>query len=125
MILRRHHRGGFFTVELLTSLMLVIAILAAFAYSLIQFSHLSDILMTRQRAALAAEAVLNEIRGGHEPSKTELAARFTDLTFEVHRRPGLGDWESLTLVTVEVRGTADGGVPIRVLLEGYVREVSP
>jgi Tfp pilus assembly protein PilV len=125
MTRRRHRRTGFFTLEVLTSLLLVTTVLAVFAYSLTQFARLSSVLMTRQRAALVAEAVLNEIRAGHEPAPAEFATRFAGLTFEIQRQPGTDAWKGLTRVTVQVRGTASGGAPVRARLDGYVREVSP
>jgi len=125
MILSRHRRTGFFTLEVLTSLVLVTTVLAAFAYSLAQFTRFSNLLMTRQRATLAAEAVLNEIRAGHEPTPTELAERFRDLTFAIQREPGTGDWKGLSRVSVEACGTVSGGAGVRARLVGYVREVSP
>lgn len=122
---QRTLRCGFFTVEVLASLMLVIFILMVFAYGLTQFSHLSDVLMTRQRAALAAEAVLNEIRSGYEPTNAQLAARFRDLSFEIQQTAGTGEWDDLTRVTVMVRGTAACGRPVRFALDGYIRKVLP
>jgi hypothetical protein len=125
MTRRRHHRTGIFTLEALTSLILVTTVLALFAYSLAQFARLSDVLMTRQCAALAAEAVLNEIRAGHEPTTGELASRFGGMTFDVQRQAGTDAWKGLTRITVSVSGTASGGAPVRMRLDGYVREVSP
>ncbi len=124
MTMRQYQRNGLFTIELLASLLLVISILAVFAYHMTRFAHLSDILMTRQRAALAAEAVLNETRAGHEPSAADLATRCPRLTFEVQRRPGAGVWSGFTRITVKVQGAALGGLPVRTVLEGHIPEVA-
>ena len=117
-------KTAFLTVEFLASLVLVTTILVLFAHQLTQFARLSDVLLVRQRTTLAAEAVLNEIRSGHEPMPAELSARFSGLTFEIRRQSGSGAWDGQTRVTVDARGTASGGVPVRVTLSGYVREVS-
>lgn len=125
MTLHQRRRTGFIILEVLSSLVLVTLILALFADSLTQFARLSDVLLTRQRATLAAEAVLNEIRTGHQPSDAELAARFKALTFEIQRRPGTDAWDGMTRVTVKVQGTASGGVPVRVCMEGWLRKGQP
>jgi hypothetical protein len=109
-------------LEVLAASLLVAGLLSLFALALTQFAGNSDLLLAKQRAVMAAEAVLNEIRSGREPTPAEFSARFRKMTLHVERHPCSGRWEGLTLVTVRIRTTARGDTPVVVRLDGCIRE---
>lgn len=112
-------------LELIVAIGLIVGVLTLFTLSITQFAGQSDVLLTRQQAMMAAEAVLNEVRNGNQPAPEAFAARFVDMTVEVSRKPGKGQWRGLTHVIVSVATTAHERTPIRVSLGGYIREVRP
>ena len=122
MIGKRNQRSAIVLLEAVVATTLIAGVLAILTQAIVQFARQSDVLVTRQRAMLAAEAVLNEIRNGHEPTSESFAARFPAMRFEVTRTEGDGDWVGCRHVIVKVRATTNRGVTVRVRLDGYVRE---
>lgn len=116
------NRRSFLLAETLGASVLLAGILALFALAMVQFVENNDILLARQKSILAAEAAINEIRAGHDIVSDAFSSRFGDMTFNVHREPGSGQWQGFTLVTVEVCSQPKFEKTIRVRLKGYLRE---
>lgn len=112
-------------LEAVVATTLIAGVLALLTQTIVQFARQSDVLVTRQRAMLAAEAVLNEIRNLHEPTSESFAARFPAMRFEVMRKQGDAAWAGCRHVIVKVYATTNRKAVVRVRLDGYVRESVP
>lgn len=117
-------RPGVILLEVVLALSLVLGILVLFTAALTQFTSNNDVILARQRAYLAAESVLNELRAGVVVDRADFEERFDNMSIEdIQRRPGEGRWSGLTHVFVVVRTVAGrGGTTIRARLDGYMRE---
>jgi hypothetical protein len=112
-------------LEAMGALVIVAAMLALMSFVMTQLADHNRLVMTRQRATLAAESVLNELRAGEEFDAAAFGDRFPSMLATVIRTPGLGEWEGLALVQVRVDVTIHPGRVARGAARGYVREDSP
>src|SRR5437016_1550779 len=117
MRIRKILATAFFSLEAMAATVIVIEAMALFALIISSHVRTGDILAIRQRAALAAEAVLNEIRSGHEPAPAEFAARFPRMTLETRREPGADAWSGCTRLRVRIVARARNGTPTAVQVE--------
>lgn len=117
-------RRSFLLLEMIVATVLTAGALALFALALTQFVGYNGVLMARQNAALAGEAVLNEVRAGVEPDADHLSQRFPQMTFNITRSQGAGQWQGLDLVTIEVRTMPKYGKEISVRVCGYLEGAS-
>lgn len=115
-------RRAFLSLEVIFTIGLVLGVLSFFVFSLTGLTQHNDVMLARQRAFLAAEATLNEIRAGLEPDRAAFSERFGDLTVDVRRAPADGPWSGFQRVVVSVETVAGAGTPVRVWVGGYVRE---
>ena len=123
MIMKRNSQhGAFLLFEVLMATLLAAGIIAVFALALVQFAGGNDLILTKQRAVMAADGAMNNIRAGHEPTAEEFSASHPNMSLQVQRQAGTGPWEGLTRVTVRVETTARGNTPVRVRLDGYLPE---
>ena len=116
---RHDKRPAFFTVEMIAAIGIVLAVSTAFAIVMTGAARSSDLIATRQRAWLAAEAILNERRAGFAPSADDVWKRFR-ATAEMSESAGKGDWSGLTRVDLVVRAMTRRGEKIRVELSTYM-----
>jgi len=119
-------RRGVLLLETLASTSMIILLVGALAWVLVEYSNHVHVLRTRVRAAAAAESVLNEIRAGVTDDAIGFHERFKGLALQVDRQPGGNDWSGMTKVIVRVR-SAEAGESARPLAElaGYVAEGAP
>ncbi|MFQ5422760.1 MAG: hypothetical protein ACE5F9_02145 [Phycisphaerae bacterium] len=117
------HQRGIMLMEVVFTIFLVASALTLFTTALTQFTENTDIVLARQRATLAAEAVLNELRAGLSPDPGDLHRRFEGMTIEIHRRPGEGEWAGFTRVSVHVEVHVFGDRRVRTAVDAYVREL--
>src|SRR5215468_6595662 len=117
------NRRAFLTLEAIAATVIVIEALALFALFMTYYLRDTDVIQTQQRAGLAAEAVMNEIRAGQQPVPAEVEARLGVAACEITRQPASGTWAGFERVRVRVTAKARNGAAARVQLEGYVREV--
>lgn len=110
------------SLEVIFTIGLVLGVLTLFVIGLTHYTQHNDVMLARQRAVMAAESILSEIRVGLEPDQAAFAERFGGLTLEVNRSVGDGPWSGLVRVDVCVGTVAGAGTPVRVRLAGYVRE---
>ncbi len=116
------HQRGVILMEAVVTIVLVVGALTLFTTALTQFTENTDLVLARQRAALAAEAVLNELRAGVSPRPDELHRRFEDMTIDMSRRPGEGEWAGFTRVSVRVEVHVFGDRRVHTDVDAYVRE---
>lgn len=123
-----HHqsRRGFLLLETTASIVMILLLMSALGWTLAEYSRHVEGVRIRTRAFNAAECVLNEVRAGGREKDNAYAERFKGFSIDVHRSPGEGDWNGLTLVVVRVSEVRPEE-PLRPLAElsGYVHEAEP
>jgi Tfp pilus assembly protein PilV len=122
MLNRKRRVRGVMLLEVVVTLMIVLSVLGMLSVCMSQYTSGLDAMLARQRGIMAAEAVLNEIRAGAEPSNEAFKARFDRMEMSIGRTPGEGAWGGLTRVDVAVTVRLNGNQSVTCRLVGYVRE---
>ena len=120
MAKNKHH--AFMSLEMIFTIALVLGVLTLFVAGLTLYTQHNDVMLARQRAVMAAEATLSEIRVGLEPDPEAFVERFSGFTLDVQRTAGQGPWSGCVKVDVSVGTVAGAGTPIHVRLAGYACE---
>ena len=122
---RRNKRRAFLLLETIAASLIVIEIMVLLALYMTAYVRSTDITMTRQRAFLAAEAAMSEIRAGNPKLREEFGARFAGMSLDVEREAGEGPWQGCTRIRVRVTARARNGAPAAAQLESYMRSGEP
>lgn len=117
---RRHDIRGIIQLEAIAALTILLMVLAAFALLLFTNARGGHVLISRQRAVLAAEAVLNEARAGIRQSDDGWSERFANLKIHTSKTPATGEFVGCELWTVEAITTLHGRTTATVRLRGIV-----
>lgn len=117
--MKTRHRA-FLELEAIVALGIIIVLVGALTAGIVGFARASHALVSQQQATLAAESVLNELRGGAAPAIADLEARFRDMKFDIEREPAEGDFTGLDLATVRIDAFTHGKRMASVRLSGYI-----
>jgi len=126
MIGRQNIRNGFMMTELIVAMSMLGVLLFIFVVSMNGFKRLNHYQLVKQHCISAAQATLDNIAvSGTAIDDNDFHRLFPDVSIQIEKSQGQGQWKGLTLITVTANAQSDNKKAQIRLSRYFLKDVRP